>query len=268
MTFAFADPATELYGLARLGLSGGEGSALALLFAGREPVAALARGGLPVDGGFEQLALPGLAATVDEPLRRWTVAFGDEDGFELAFEALAAPAVLEADEPAAQAGGMVGYEQLCRVAGTVRAGGRTREVRCAGQRGHSWGEPVWDRIAAARTVTAWLEDGTGVALSSIRPAGADDHAGEATWASLLAPAGSLRVDDPRLSTTYDADGRQRRAGLELWVGEEDAYPRRAAGVAICGAELDLGRLRLDCAFFRWWMDGRPGVGRYDILRRA
>ena len=30
----------------------------------------------------------------------------------------------------------------------------------------------------------------------------------------------------------------------------------------------LGRLRLDCAFFHWEMDGRQGVGRYDILRRA
>ena len=30
---------------------------------------------------------------------------------------------------------------------------------------------------------------------------------------------------------------------------------------------DLGRLRLDCSFFRWRLDGREGVGRYDILRR-
>ena len=88
-----------------------------------------------------------------------------------------------------------------------------------------------------------------------------------TWA-VTAPAGSLRVEEPRLSTTYDDEGRQRRAGLELWVGGDDAYPRRASGEAVCGAEVDLGRLRLECAFFNWRMDGRPGVGRYDILRRA
>ena len=35
--------------------------------------------------------------------------------------------------------------------------------------------------------------------------------------------------EPRLSTTYDAEGHQRRAGLELWVGEDDPLPRRAGG---------------------------------------
>jgi hypothetical protein len=36
----------------------------------------------------------------------------------------------------------------------------------------------------------------------------------------------------------------------------------------CGTSLELGRLRLDCAFFDWRMEGRVGVGRYDVLRRA
>ncbi len=75
------------------------------------------------------------------------------------------------------------------------------------------------------------------------------------------------MDEPRLSTTYDADGRQRRAGLELWVGADDAYPRRVSGQVVCGATLDLGELRLDTAFLRWRMDGVAGIGHYDILRR-
>jgi hypothetical protein len=298
VTFAFADPGSGICGLARLGLTGADrertGSALAVLFAGATPVGdetgdgsrrasgaavapietvgAVTAGDVPVEPGadFERLDLGDLAATVDEPLRRWTVTFGagGPRGFELSFEALGAPAELGADEPAARAGGMVGYEQLCRVQGTVRAGGRTHEVRCLGQRGHAWGEPDWDRIEATRTLTAWLEDGTGVTLSAVRPAGAHDHGAEATWAALLAPAGSLRVDEPRLSTTYDEAGLQRRAGLELWVGADDAYPRRASGQAICGSTLELGRLRLDCSFFRWRMEGRSGIGRYDRLRRA
>jgi hypothetical protein len=37
---------------------------------------------------------------------------------------------------------------------------------------------------------------------------------------------------------------------------------------VCGTSLDLGRLRLDCAFLRWHMEGREGIGRYDILRRV
>ena len=32
--------------------------------------------------------------------------------------------------------------------------------------------------------------------------------------------------------------------------------------------MDLGALRLDSAFLRWRMEGREGVGRYDVLRRA
>jgi hypothetical protein len=91
---------------------------------------------------------------------------------------------------------------------------------------------------------------------------------EARWAALLDPAGNVHVADPRLSTTYDGDGHQRRAGLELWVGGEHDYPRRAAGEVLCGSTFDLGRVRLDCAFFAWHMEGRHGVGRYDLVRRA
>jgi hypothetical protein len=275
VTFAFGDPGAGLYGLARLGLSGADGdrtgSALAVLFAGSEPVAVHARGAVPLDAdaGLERLSLPGLDATVDEPLRQWTVRFDDgPHGFDLTFEATAAPADLEASETAAQAGGMEGYEQLCRVRGTVRAGGTAHEVRCLGQRGHAWGEPDWERIESTRTLAAWLEDGSGVFLTAVRPAGAGDHERDATWAAVIGPAGTLRVDEPRLSTTYDDAGRQRSAGLELWVGEQDAYPRRASGEVVCGSTLDLGQLRLDCAFLRWHMEGRSGIGRYDVLRRA
>ena len=224
---------------------------------------ALARGGLPIDPGadFEQLELDGLATTVEEPLQRWTLRIGDD---ELIFEATGPPAEFEPSEPLARAGGMTGYEQICRVHGSVRG----HEVRCFGQRGHTWGEPDWERIDSTRSLAAWLEDGSGVVLSAVRPAGSAGHEPEATWAALLGAAGSLRVDEPRLSTTYDEDGRQRRAGLELWVGEDDSYPQHATGEVVCGSTLDLGQLRLDCAFVRWRIEGRSAIGRYDVLRRA
>ena len=76
------------------------------------------------------------------------------------------------------------------------------------------------------------------------------------------------VAEPRLSTTYDGEGHQRRAGLELWVADEDQLPRRVGGRALCGTTLDLGRLRLDSSFFAWRMEGREGVGRYDVLHRT
>jgi hypothetical protein len=76
------------------------------------------------------------------------------------------------------------------------------------------------------------------------------------------------VDEPRLSTTYDAEGRMRRAGLELYVTPEAELARRMHGEVLCGTTVDLGRLRLDASFFRWEVDGREGVGRYDIVRRT
>jgi hypothetical protein len=273
VTFAFADPAANVYGLARLALSGAgperRGAATALLFSGAEVVAAAHdEASVAADADVEDLRVAELKAGVEAPDRRWTVTLGAgaAPGFELLFEALGPPAERGPDSPAVRAGGVAGSEQLCRVSGAVRANGRSGEVRCLGQRGRSWGALDWARVGFVRTVTAWLENGTGVAFDAVRPAGARDHAAEARWAALLAPAGSLGVQDPRLSTVYDENGVQRRAGLELWVGAEDAYPRRAAGAAICRAPVDLGPARLDCAFFRWRMDGRSGVGRYDLLR--
>src|SRR4051794_9356931 len=205
VTFSFADPAEALYGLARLVLWGdGGGSLLAVLFAGGEPVAQVFQRSVPVGGsGSEGLAIDGLEATIEQPLERWTIRFDDgEHGFALTFEAAGPPAELDAGEPAARAGELPGYEQLCHVHGTVRLGAETREVRCRGQRGHSWGVPDFDGVASWRMLGAWLEDGTGVVLRAVRPAGAA-HGEEANWAAVIGSGGSLRVDDPRLSTTYD-----------------------------------------------------------------
>jgi hypothetical protein len=275
VTFAFGDTSAQLYGLARLGLSRSaegarQGSALALLFAGREPVAALARGALPVaeDADWDALELAGLSATVDAPLDRWNVRFegADGQGFALEFAALGAAAELGADDDAGRLGGMAGYEQPCRVRGSVRSGGRERPLDGLGQRGHAWGDADWERIELARTVTVWT-DASCAALTAIRPADAGDHAAEATWSVLWEPEGVVAVEDGRLSTTYDADGHARRAGLELWAAGAE-WPRRGAGEVLCGSSLDLGALRLDCSFFGWHLEGHAGVGRYDIVRRA
>ena len=65
-----------------------------------------------------------------------------------------------------------------------------------------------------------------------------------------------------------AAGFRGEEAFEAGVAEDDDYARRAAGEVACGTTLDLGRLRLDCAFFTWRMEGRSGVGRYDVLRRV
>ncbi|MBA3326894.1 MAG: hypothetical protein H0T43_01145 [Solirubrobacterales bacterium] len=270
VTFAFGDSAAAVYGIARVGLAGGGGSGLAVLFADSEAVAASAEGAVKVDvHAWESVRAAGVSTTVQAPLQAWTADYeGDEAGFALRFEAVSAPAVLQADAPVARAGGMQGYEQLCAVTGTARIGAREVRIDCLGQRGHLWGTPDWERIELARTLCAWLGEDRAVTLTAVRPAAASNHADEEIAAWLLEGGEPVAVADPRLSTTYDARLRQRRAGLELWSDDEGAFARRAAGEVLCGTTLDLGRLRLDTAFFAWRMEGRTGVGRYDVLRRS
>jgi hypothetical protein len=285
VTVAFSDDAADICGVARVGRarSGGQivTSGLALLFAGGQPVAVRAEGGLAADeenGNWGGVEAAGLETDVVEPLRSWSVHFADEDGrhgFSLSLSAVSAPAQLEAGLPAGKLGGMEGYDQLVRVTGSVVVDGATRKFTGRGQRGHSWGSPDWDKLSVARTLGVWLDDDRGVTLTAVRPAKAQSHADEAIHAVMLAPGAedepgesvATVIADPRVSTTYDSEGRQRHAGLELYVTEDAAYARRAAGEVACGTTLDLGRLRLDCAFFTWRMEGRTGVGRYDVLRR-
>jgi hypothetical protein len=280
VTLAFGDAEADLFAVARIGFSPAAGtcSALALVFSEREPVAALARGDLPADGlDWRGAEAAGVRTGIDEPLRRWSASLqADGVAFDARFEALAEPMEFGPESPAAAAGGVEGYEQLCTVEAEVTTDGRARELRCLGQREHAWGTAHWDRIARATTVSAWLAPDRALALRAIRPADAEGHEDEAVSAVLVEddpadPEGGptpVPVAEPRLSTTYDGEGHQRRAGLELWVGEEDALPRRAGGRALCGTTLDLGRLRLDTAFFAWRMEGREGVGRYDVVRRV
>ncbi len=275
VTFAFGDPAAELYATARLGLAGDSASGLAIVFHRGEPVAVSAEGGVtPADPStWDGVGAAGLDCETIEPLRAWRLSLAHDDvSLDVAFEALGPVAQLEPGDPVAHAGGMAGYEQPCRVRGQATVAGEQITVDGLGQRGRSWGSPDWERLTIARTLSAWLDDDLAVSLTAIRPADASDHGAELVSAVVLereersgAPRATT-VLDARLSTTSDADGHSLSAGLELWV-DEDGDARRAAGHVLCGTTLDLGRLRLDCSFLAWQMEGRAGFGRYDVLRR-
>jgi hypothetical protein len=271
VTFAFGDPSAKLYGMARLS-HGSEGSnGLAVLYAGRQPVAVGAgRGAASGDPtAWDSIEAAGVRVSVQQPLEAWTVTYKGVDGaFDLRFTACSAPAVLKAEDAVARAGGMEGYEQLCRVTGMASHGGRTYQLRCLGQRGQLWGKPDWSRIELARTVSAWYGDDRALSLTAVRPAKSRGHLDEALSGFIFEAGEPVEIAEPRLSTTYDGERHQRRAGIELWMDDEADHARRMAGELLCGTTLDLGEQRLDSAFFTWRMEGREGVGRYDVLRRA
>jgi hypothetical protein len=255
LTYAWADPGAGSFGLARLDLEAetpGTGG-LAIVFSGAEVLA---------------VAQPDDLAETESP-DGWTLSFSLETGapVELTFTPIGPSAEFLSGTAAADAGGMESREQPCAVSGTVG----TTTVEGHGQRGQGWGEVDWSELESARTISAWLEDGRSFLASAIRRPGGGGHEADAVTAYFVDPeaeAPPAPLDEARISTAYDADGRQRRAGLELYETEETQVPRRGAGTLLCGTSLDLGELRLDTAFFAWGISGVDGVGRYDHLHRA
>lgn len=284
VTYAWGDADAQRFGHARVELTPGatltaaQASGHALLFAGRAPVAVRAAAALPAErsGGWDAIDVAGIRTREHAPLQSWDVLFTGDDGcsgFALRFVALSPPATLPADAASAVDAGLQGYSQLCRVTGIATIAGEPCAIDCLGERGHAWGAPEHKRIALVRSVSAWLDDELSLSAFAVRSPKAKSHADETLTASLFASvdeggaAVAIAADEARLSTTTDGAGRLRRAGLEVFVGEDDPG-RRAAGAVICGTSLDLGHARLDCAFVAWRMDGRTGVGRYDVLHRA
>jgi hypothetical protein len=105
-----------------------------------------------------------------------------------------------------------------------------------------------------------------VLAEALRPRGSLGHGDEQVTAWLYSGGELLSVEKARISTVYDAEGRQRAAGLELWLPEED-FPRRASGQVAAGTSLSLEGLRVNAAVFTWHMEGREGAGAYDITIR-
>jgi hypothetical protein len=162
--------------------------------------------------------------------------------------------------PPAELGGA--SARVCRVEG--RAAGQA--IECLGTVGETREAPAWAELDAVRLVTALFDDGHAVLLAARRPRGAIGHGQELVRAHLLAGEELLTVEDARISTVYDAQGRQRSVGLELWLPGED-FPRRASGSVRAGLSLALEGLRVDAGVVAWRMEGRDGAGSYEITVR-
>ena len=213
-------------------LSGTARAGMTLLFEGRTPTT-LAEGP-EVDRGSD--------GTLDAQLR---------DELSLHFVPIAEPADLTGLRTT-----------LCAVTGTVRGS----RVECFGTATETTEPPAWSELDAVRGVTAVFGDDRAAFVLARRPHGAFGHGQEIVEAKLLLDGELADVEIARISTVYDGNGRQRSAGLELFLPGED-FPRRASGTVRAGASLSLEGLRVNAAVFDWRMEGREGVGGYELAVR-
>ncbi|HEX8743827.1 MAG TPA: hypothetical protein VF712_11890 [Thermoleophilaceae bacterium] len=168
---------------------------------------------------------------------------------------------LEPFSPPAELGGA--SARVARVRGTALG----REVACLGTVGETREAPPWSELDAVRLVSAVFDEEHALLLAARRPRNSQGHGQELVTAHLLAGSEMCAVEDARVSTVYDGQGRQRSVGLELWLPGED-FPRRASGSVRAGLTLGLEGLRVDAGLVAWRMEGRDGAGAYEITARA
>lgn len=168
-------------------------------------------------------------------------------------------------------------DQLCEVSGRVRIGDQDAEVGSLGWRSSAQAGVELSRLDSFRWLAAWLSPHAGFSVTALRPGRARGHDADIVAAAVLEDPPAPPVTDPRLSTTYTADGLPAKAGLELWFAGEDTddpdddtgpqYPRRAAGEA-AGPGLDWSQdeLELHATLLRWHSHGAEGPGMYVLGR--
>jgi len=118
-----------------------------------------------------------------------------------------------------------------------------------------------------RSIGVVFADGGLLALSAVRPQRSGGHGEEEVAAVLCGPDGApIEVSEALLSTEYGPDGVQRRATLELWLDGEDGQPLRGAGTLISSSAVSHPGLTGTIAFFRWALEGREGLGHYEVVR--
>jgi hypothetical protein len=118
-----------------------------------------------------------------------------------------------------------------------------------------------------RSIGIVFADGGLLALTASLPEGGEGHGAEEVAAVLCDPdAAPIEFEEALLSTEYGEDGVQRRATLELWPSLDDGRPLRGAGSLISSISVRRAGLNAEIAFFRWAVEGREGLGHYEVAR--
>jgi len=207
-------------------------SGASVLFEGRKPVALPEGPAIEPSGDGWRAELPGTLSLAVEPL----------------------------SEPA-ELGGV--RARMVRVRGSAAG----RQVDGLGTLSETTVPPRWDELDAIRSISALVDEQHALLAVARRPRGAVGHGHELVRAQLVEDDALLAVEDARISTVYDGGGRQRSAGLELWMPGEE-FPRRGSGLVIAGSSLDLDGLQIHVAVFRWRLDGREAIGSYELMLRS
>jgi hypothetical protein len=152
---------------------------------------------------------------------------------------------------------------VCTVSGRIRG----RKAKCLGTVSEMVDAPEWDELDAMRTLSAVFDRDNAFLAVARRPRGAAGHGAEDVAAWLLSDGERVELGETRISTVYDGEGRQRNAGLELWIPGED-YPLRGSGSVVAGTSLALEGLDVHAAVFRWRMEDREGAGSYELWLRT
>jgi hypothetical protein len=159
---------------------------------------------------------------------------------------------------------------LTRVADPVELGGMRAHLCSAGEGLGVVAEihdpPRWQDLDATRYVSALVDAQNAVIAFARRPTGSMGHGEELVIAHLWSEGELKGVEDARLSTIYDGEGRPRQASMELWLPGED-FPRRAFGVVTAGASLALEGLDVHAGAMEWRIDSHRGAGIYELTVR-
>jgi hypothetical protein len=120
-----------------------------------------------------------------------------------------------------------------------------------------------------RSIGIVFSDGGLLALTSTLPESGRAHGDEEVTAFFCDADGApVKFEETLLSTEYGEDGVQRRATIELWPDIEEMRPLRGAGTLINSVSVRRQGLDSQIAFFRWSVDGREGLGTYEVARTA